>query len=495
MPTDQDGAVALLHYFVDQAPFPIAMFDREMRYLMYSRRWLTTYHLGDVDLRGRSHYEVFPDIQEEWRIIHRHCIEGSTAHCDADRFVRPDGQVQWLRWKIVPWRDGRGELGGVIMYTEDITEAVRHEKTIAESNRRFERLYNDTPALLFAIGADGRVTTASRTFLHRLGWRREQVLRRPFLDHVVATPESPEPKELLEQILVSPALEAVPLTLRSGLDELREMQLSTSQELTPEGQIERITCVFTDVTERNRAARALKERTRELVRSNEELEQFAYAASHDLQQPLRAIVGYAQLLERRHGEQLGDSSARTLSRLISRSLGMQQLIEDLLAYARVTSQPSAAEDVDVGPIVALAAENLTIAIEDSGAALRVEALPRVRGHRAQLVQLFQNLIGNAIKYRREVPPEVLITAARESGWWRFTVADNGMGFDPRYAEKIFLVFQRLHGADREKGSGIGLAIVKKVIDLHGGEIHAASTPGVGSRFIFTLPAAQEEARA
>lgn len=235
-------------------------------------------------------------------------------------------------------------------------------------------------------------------------------------------------------------------------------------------------------------ARALEEHAAELKRSNAELEQFAYIASHDLQEPLRSVSSYCQLLKRRYGDKLDQDAGEFLGFAVDGAQRMQQLIKDLLAYSRVGRAGGAFEPLDMNDVVATALANLSGAIADSGARIERGELPCVAGQRVQLAQLFQNLIGNAIKFRRGEPPVIRIGASDAGdGLARFTVEDNGIGIPREHLERAFVIFQRLHDREKYAGTGIGLAIVKKVVEHHGGRVWIESTPGEGSRFHFTLP--------
>lgn len=237
------------------------------------------------------------------------------------------------------------------------------------------------------------------------------------------------------------------------------------------------------------AGRLLAERVQDLARSNRDLEQFAYAASHDLQEPLRAMAGYAALIERRGGDLLEPREREHLGRIRDSAARMQQLIEDLLAWSRVTTRAQPLRPVSTGAVVARALENLRVAVDESGAILEVGELPEVEGDPGQLTQLFQNLLSNALKFRRGEPVRVQVRALRRSEGWEIQVEDNGLGIEPAYQERIFQLFQRLHTRDRYPGTGIGLALCRKVAERHGGRLWVTSTPGEGSTFHVLLPEA------
>ncbi len=226
----------------------------------------------------------------------------------------------------------------------------------------------------------------------------------------------------------------------------------------------------------------------ELARSNAELEQFAYVATHDLQEPLRAVASCVQLLQKRYEGQLDARAGEFITHAVDGTMRMQTLINDLLAYSRISTHAQAFASTECTKVLEAALANLSIATAESGAVITSDGLPMVMGDATQLTQLFQNLIGNALKFRAERPALIHIGAVlKEDEWW-FTVADNGIGMEPQYFERVFQVFQRLHTRRAYQGTGIGLAICKKVVERHGGRIWVESQPGQGATFCFTIPA-------
>lgn len=229
----------------------------------------------------------------------------------------------------------------------------------------------------------------------------------------------------------------------------------------------------------------------ELQRSNEELQQFAYVASHDLKEPLRMVTSYVQLLARRYGHLFDDDAKEFIGFAVDGAERMRALIDDLLRYSRVGSRPLHVDATDCNAVLDAVLSDLRLAIAEAGAEVRVERLPVVLADRTQLEQLFQNLIANAIKFRGQRPPLVTVSAQpvlpEKGGGWRFTVRDNGIGIDPQFSTKIFLIFQRLHARSEYTGTGIGLAVCKKIVERHGGRIWVESQPGAGAAFHFTIP--------
>lgn len=236
----------------------------------------------------------------------------------------------------------------------------------------------------------------------------------------------------------------------------------------------------------------LQVRTAELQRSNADLSQFAYVASHDLQEPLRMVASYMGLLSRRYEAELDETAQKYIGFAVEGAKRMQALILDLLSYSRAGTQAIDKRPIAAEAVVSSAVQNLEVSIRESGARVRYDHLPVIEADESRLVQVLQNLIGNGIKFRKpDVPPEISVSAKSAGDQWIFEVADNGIGFDPKYADRIFQVFQRLHGVAAYPGNGIGLAICRRIIEHHGGRLWAEPEPGVGSKFFFSLPLAPE----
>ncbi len=246
--------------------------------------------------------------------------------------------------------------------------------------------------------------------------------------------------------------------------------------------------------ERQQAQRDLAHKVEELARSNRDLEQFAYVASHDLQEPLRMVAAYTQLLAERYGGRLDENAEKYIAYAVEGALRMQALIQDLLAFSRLGRNGLGPDCVDCNAAVAEALQNLQAAIEESGAVVNRGDLPAVHANQTQLVQLFQNLIGNAIKFRTEQAPVITVSGEKRDGMAAFTVVDNGIGIAPEHLELIFVIFQRLHTREEYAGNGVGLAICKKIVEHHAGRIWAESHVGAGTTFRFTLPVTSLEQR-
>lgn len=293
-------------------------------------------------------------------------------------------------------------------------------------------------------------------------------------------------KALTAVVSIATAVLLAPLTpkalaLRSP-KELEHLNLALGREVGERKRAEReLVTALASLEQR------VEQRTAELAARNAELERFAYVASHDLQEPLRVVSGYVHLLAKRYEKQLDAEAVEFIGFAVSAVNRMQELIDDLLTCSRVGRGPAEPEFVDAEECVDRSLQNLRRTIEEAEAEIVRGPLPRVAGTLSELTQLFQNLIGNAIKYRGEGRPLIEIAARPEDRYWVFSVRDNGIGIEPRYSERIFGLFQRLHRSEDYQGTGVGLALCKKIVEQHGGRIWVESEPNMGSTFLFTLP--------
>jgi light-regulated signal transduction histidine kinase (bacteriophytochrome) len=276
-------------------------------------------------------------------------------------------------------------------------------------------------------------------------------------------------------------------TLRRAKDDLEIQVVQRTEELR-----EANAHLSVELDERRRAEQRLARYTQELARSNAELEQFAYVASHDLQEPLRMVASFTQLLAKRYRGKLDQDADEFIGYAVDGANRMQRLINDLLAYSRVGTRSKPFKVVDANIIFREARDNLAKALEESGAVIFQEPLPVVVGDEVQLLQVFQNLIANAIKFHGAEPQQIQVAAQRQGQEWVFAIRDNGIGIPPEHQERIFSIFQRLHHRSEYPGTGVGLAICKKIVERHGGRIWLESQPGQGSTFYFSIPEGEQQ---
>ncbi len=393
--------------------------------------------------------------------------------------VAADGIRRGLAAYVVKSSAGYLDLPGAVLRVVERAEEARASREASASYRRF----TDELALgTFTAGSDGLITQASPALARVLGYDKPEGLVGRGLAGLLSD------EALQAQVLASMARGRAVRGLEAGVRR-PDGQLSwvrlTTWPVTNGGSI-RFEGALEDISGRRAAERELSERAAVLGRSNEELQQFAYVISHDLQEPLQLIARYARMLAGRGSSAGDDDAKRYLTHLLQCTDRMQSMINDVLSYARVETQAKPFAPVDFAEAVRRAMANLKAVLDESGAQVTWERLPVLAADGSQIVQLFQNLIGNAVKFRRG-KPLVQIFAVEEAKCCTFAVADNGIGIAPDQLERIFGMFQRLHTSAEYPGTGIGLAICKRIVERHGGRIWAVSEPGQGSTFCFTIP--------
>ena len=383
--------------------------------------------------------------------------------------------------------------------TAQLTHALT---TVRDAEERFRLLFEEAPVPYHEVDRDGMVRRVNRAECELLGRTREGILGRPVWEFVAPEQQEASRRDVLSKL--EGRMDVVPFTREYVSANGRRLSVHIHENLirNRDGEIVGIRSTLLDVTERVRADEHIRklnadletrveERTAELQRSNDALQQFAYSVSHDLQEPLRMVSSYTQLLARRFPETLDSDAREFMEHVVDGASRMSHLIKDLLTFSRAGAAAGAElERVAMTQVVERATRNLELAVEESGAVVTYGELPVVCAHPVTLVQVLQNLIGNAIKYRSSATPAIHISVSEKPGEWVFCVADNGIGFSQAYADRIFGVFKRLHGR-QYPGTGIGLAICKRIVEGSGGRIWAESEPGIGSRFYFTLPKREE----
>ena len=396
--------------------------------------------------------------------------------------VRKDGSRFLASVTFTALRDSAGTLQGFSEFSHDLSESK-------ESGAKYQALLEAAPDAMVVVNQAGEIVLVNVQAEKQFGYSRNElvgqkvknVIPEGFAERLIADGARSAAEALAQQIGTGIELVA---RRKDGSEFPIEIMLSPLE--SAEGIL--VTAAIRDISVRKESEQHLVKTVGELKRSNEELQQFAYVSSHDLQEPLRMVASYTQLLAKRYTGRLDSNADEFIAFAVDGCNRMQGLIRDLLAYSRAGTNVNGFCEVSAEDALQGALTNLRMTIEQSGAVVSHDSLPAIETDETQLTQVFQNLVGNAIKYRSTDVPRVHVSATNNGdNEWIFSVRDNGLGIAPQYFERIFIIFQRLHGRDEFEGTGIGLAICKKVLERLGGRIWVESQPGTGSTFYFALP--------
>ena len=466
------------------------IFDLQGRFTYVNRALLSLWKKPLEEAVGKNFFDLeYPD-ELAARLQHQiqQVIDTRQILRDQTPYVGAAGETGYYEYTFVPVIGETGEIEAVAGSTRDVTDHVRMKQALARSEQKLQQVFSQAPvAIVVFRGHDFLVELANPSYKALFPGR--EIVGRRFMD--VAPELGQDVWEALNYVIDTgqPVVKNefhVPYDQKgNGVIEDHWFNVVYHPLSEPDGQVSGLVAVCSEVTPQVLARK-------ELERVNRELEEFAYVASHDLQEPLRMVNVYTQLLLRRHvgAEPEAQQYAELISQGVSR---MGTLITDLLTYSRTVQRDELpVGEVDLSVALADAISVFESGIAERGATVTASPLPIVRGDVAQLTHVFQNLLSNALKYsRKDVAPEIDISARRSAEQWVIAVRDNGLGFEPKYTEQIFRLFKRLHGSDIP-GTGLGLAICQRIVERYGGRMWAESEPGKGSTFYFGLPPAKAE---
>jgi PAS domain S-box-containing protein len=399
-----------------------------------------------------------------------------------------EASIAWLIGNYaMPFALGQALVAVIvgIILTHEITRTSRVYRQWQAVSARLGAIIESSDDAIVGKDLEGRIVSWNQGAERLFGYSEKEILGET-MDKLIPRDRPQEESSLLARIRNGQRLKSFE-TRRVRKDGTKlEVSVTASPILAPDGSIVGASSITRDITDLVRINTQLR-------RSNAELEQFAYVASHDMREPLRMVANYAELLEEHCGGTLDDTAQRYLHHVSNGAMRMQQMIADLLAYSRVEPQGRPLKPTAVGPIVERVAALFQASLAECGGELSWGEMPLVRGDDLQLEQVFQNLVENAVKFRSEQPPRIQIDASRDGNEWTFRVADNGIGFETAHANRIFEMFQRLHPRKRYAGNGIGLAIVRRIVERHDGKIWVTSRPGEGTEVYFTIKGTRTDA--
>ncbi len=480
----------LLHTLMDRVPDRIYFKDRESRFIRNNPAHAARFGLKNPEeLIGKTDFDFFPTEHaeqtrtDELKIMHR-----GEAMDSEEKIVWPDGRLEWARVTRMPLKDANGQIVGTFGISRDITDRKRAENKLRSLSKR----------LMLATRAASIGIWDLDPVNNRLIWDEEmyriyRISRDQFSGTYGAWEAILHPEDLArEDAKIQDVFRGMgnydsEFRIVWPDKSIRNIKANALVVRDSTGRPQRMIGTNRDITDQRRAEDELKKTVDELARSNSELERFAYVASHDLQEPLRAVTGCMQLLQKTYGGKLGSDADGLIRHAVEGAARMRTLIGDLLVFSRVGTGGKPFESTDCDDSLDLAIQNLDVTLKESDTIITRDPLPTIMADPTQLPQLFQNLIGNAVKFHSERQPRIHIGAQWQEGTWLFSVKDNGIGIEPQYRERIFVIFQKLHTRAEYAGTGVGLAICRRIVERHGGKIWVESEPGQGTTFFFTLP--------
>lgn len=439
--------------------------------------------------------------------LNRAALNGEIIEHEEWVYRNNENEKMYVLCTAAPIRDPSGQITGGVMGWQDITEQKRFEEKLNELNEqliiqntetesakmRWQSIVQSIPEEVWVCSSDGKIDLLNPGKASYMGLTQfNNRTIESILDEVeILNPDGsqrPQEEAPLFRSLKGEFVQGEEIMKHKQTGITRHRKFSSAPMRDSDGNIKGSVVIVTDITDRKMNELKLAEALRELQRSNKELQQFAYTASHDLQEPIRMIKSYAALIDMKYNKFLDYTTREYLGFISEGAARMQQLIDGLLSYSRINTKPNLFETIDCNELVLSVLHDLEPTVKEADAEIIVNELPVINGDKVQMRQVFQNLIQNSLKFRSPGGKTVIEVSCERTGrMWRFSVKDNGIGIAKEYLERIFVIFQRLHTREEYPGTGIGLSIVKKIVERHGGEVFVDSEPGKGSVFSFTIP--------
>ncbi|MBK9121599.1 MAG: PAS domain S-box protein [Chloroflexi bacterium] len=492
-----------LAQILDNLPALVGMLTPDGILIEANRVALRLANLQREDVLGKPFAETYwwsydEVVKAQLQDAIRRAREGALVQYDV-RVRVGEGTFATIDFSLSPILDDAGKVTALLARAVDITDRLRMERERAEltalvgqERTRLETILSHIPGIVWeGIGEpDGsqRVLYVNRYAETVLGYPVERWYQKPSIwPEIVVSDDMPDAIERAMGVSEGGSPNVIEFRLKASDGRIIPVESFTAVvgHDPHDGRTHRVGVIM-DISQRKRNEALLKRYMARLKSSNEELQQFAYVASHDLQEPLRMVSSYLQLIEARYSELLDQDGKEFIDFAVDGANRMKQLIQDLLVYSRVETRQGRYTSVDMNDIIRQVQSNLALTIAETETTLEADELPKLVADQGQMVQLVQNLVSNAIKFRSQKAPTVRFTAERIPGYWQFAIQDNGIGIEPKYQDRIFVIFQRLHGHGKYPGTGIGLAICKRVVERHGGRIWFSSEPGEGTTFYFTI---------
>lgn len=496
-PPDPTGKVsqemALLLNNTDES---FVLVDTSFRIIIFNKQFQVLYkkYFGKEAKTGDNILDYAqPHRRDIVKQIYQAVFKGERLQSEIELSL-PDSNINYFTNRFKPAYNEKGELVGAFVTINDITDKKDAERTMSEERMLLRTLIDNLPLNVYTKDLNSKKTLANRTDYEYAGFTsEEQILGKD--DFELFAEESARNTIAEDKFIFKTGQSIIGKEehhIRKDGSDIWFL-ISKIPLKNADNEITGLLGISYNITRRKAAERSLRESeekyrilAEELAASNKELEQFAYVASHDLQEPLRMVSSFLQLLQKKYNDQLDQTALQYITYAVDGADRMKQLIMDLLEYSRVGTNQDKRIKVDVTEVVNQVLDTFTGKIAESKAIINVQAMPVVKVNKTQITQLIQNLVGNALKYNTSAVPEVEIGCEEKADEWQFWVKDNGIGIDRKFYEKVFVIFQRLHNKNEFSGTGIGLAICKKIVERHGGNIWIDSTPGTGSTFFFTI---------